>query len=50
LNAINWDFADANFRKLIKQKNGELTLEQFKKMIPCKNVKILFFFSLRATA
>ena len=38
MNAVNWEFADDHFRKLIEEKNGELSLEQFKKMIPCKNV------------
>jgi len=42
LNAVNWKFADDHFRKLIEEKNGELSLEQFKKMIPCKNVRRLF--------
>ena len=43
MNAVNWEFADHHFRKMIEEKNGELSLDQFKKMIPCKNVKYLLF-------
>ena len=38
MNAIDWECADIHFQKMLKDKNGELSLEQFKQMIPCKNV------------
>lgn len=38
LNAINWDWANEHFRKMLRGHN-EMALEQFKKMVACKNVR-----------
>ena len=38
LNCLNLDYVDKYFRDLLKDGTRELTREEFKKMIPCKNV------------
>lgn len=39
LSQIDWDCLEQNFKKMAKDKNGGLTLEEFKKIVPAKNVK-----------
>ena len=43
LSAIDWDCVDQNFRKLVRDKSGELTFEEFKKIIPAKNVHTIVY-------
>ena len=38
MNCLNLDYVDKYFRDLLKDGTRELTREEFKKMIPCKNV------------
>ena len=38
-NAVDWDWANEHFRKMLRG-NNEMTLEIFKKMVSCKNVRL----------
>jgi len=38
LSTVDWNGIDKNFRDLIKDKTGEMTFEEFKKIVPSKKV------------
>ena len=40
LSAIDWACLEQNFKKMARDKSGGLTLEEFKKIVPAKNVKL----------
>ena len=46
LSAVDWNCIEENFRHLIKNKSGEMTFEEFKKIVPAKKVFTLIIHTL----